>query len=58
MLAEERGNLPRVDRLPWHFAHRVMTAGKPDDIERQMVTLRLNNDVVGEINRKSQIITR
>ena len=34
-----------------------MTAGKPDDVERQIVSFHLSNDIVGEINRKGQIIT-
>src|SRR5712691_2941586 len=39
MLAEKRGNLPGIKRLPGEFRGCVVTTRKPDDIQRQIVSL-------------------
>src|SRR5438034_334494 len=58
MLAEERRDLPSVDRFPWQLAQRVVTTRQPDNVEIDTVALHFVNNLPRHVHRKSKIIAR
>ena len=58
LLAEERCDLPGVDRFPGELGGGVVAAGEPDDVQRKLVSTRFGNRFVREVDRKSEIVAR
>src|SRR5450432_2695615 len=58
MLAEERRDLPGIQRLPWHFSQRVVPARHPHHIQFQPEFCHTRDHVAREIDRECQIVAR
>src|SRR5438067_12707065 len=58
MFSEERRDLPRIDRFPWKFSRRVMTARQPDHVEIDSEAFHFGDQLARKIDWKSQIVTR
>lgn len=53
MLAYECDDLPAVEIFPWRFAAGVVAAGKPRDVERNVVAFDFGDHVARQVRRES-----